>query len=237
MSTEGENPIEKKIIVTEDGPYFVLGGLLLVHKMQVVSECGEPLAWKTEGARELGECYVLCRCGNSHEKPFCDGTHCKVEFDGRETADTRPTAERQVVLPGSEKIIVRRDQSLCSKSGFCGNRLATIDQLVLGADDPNLRSQVIAMVERCPSGAADLCAGGGRRADRARPAAAGGGDHRHHLAGSGARRVVAERGDSRGARRRPALRDSQPGDAVLLREIGKQAAVRWEASRKAWLRQ
>jgi len=153
MSTEGENPIEKKIIVTEDGPYFVLGGLLLVHKMQVVSECGEPLAWKTEGARELGECYVLCRCGNSHEKPFCDGTHCKVEFDGRETADTRPKAERQVVLPGSEKIIVRRDQSLCSKSGFCGNRLATIDQLVLGADDPNLRSQVIAMIERCPSGA------------------------------------------------------------------------------------
>jgi len=153
MSTEGENPIEKKIIVTEDGPYFVLGGLLLVHKMQVVSEYGEPLAWKTEGARELGECYVLCRCGNSHEKPFCDGTHCKVEFDGRETADTRPKAERQVVLPGSEKIIVRRDESLCSKSGFCGNRLATIDQLVLGADDPNLRSQVIAMVERCPSGA------------------------------------------------------------------------------------
>ncbi len=75
MSEEGESQSEAKIIVTEDGPYFVLGGLLLVHKMQVVSEYGEPLAWKTEGARDLGECYVLCCCGRSANKPLCDGKH------------------------------------------------------------------------------------------------------------------------------------------------------------------
>jgi CDGSH-type Zn-finger protein len=27
-----------------------------------------------------GEAIALCRCGNSSNKPFCDGTHRKVDF-------------------------------------------------------------------------------------------------------------------------------------------------------------
>ena len=156
MSDESEFLWEKKIVVTEDGPYFVLGNIPLVRKVQIVSEYGEPLAWQKEADFEAAECYVLCRCGNSHEKPFCDGTHCRVDFDGAETADTRGTAQRQVVLPGSTKMVVKCDDSLCMKAGFCANRMANIEQLVLAADDINVRSQVMAMVERCPSGAAGV---------------------------------------------------------------------------------
>src|SRR4030043_960647 len=105
MSDESEFLWEKKIEVTEDGPYFVLGNIPLVRKVQIVSEYGEPLAWQKEADFEAAECYVVCRCGNSHEKPFCDGTHCRVDFDGAETADTRSTAQRQVVLPGSTKMV------------------------------------------------------------------------------------------------------------------------------------
>jgi CDGSH-type Zn-finger protein len=153
MSDGCDAPGSKKIVVTEDGPYFVLGKIPLVRKVQIVSEHGEPLAWKKEGDLESSECYVLCRCGQSRTKPFCDGTHCKIAFDGTESADTRTIQERQIIYPGCTKLIVKYDDSLCMQAGFCGNRMVNIQQLVFCLEDPNVRSQVIAMVERCPSGA------------------------------------------------------------------------------------
>lgn len=29
-----------------------------------------------------GKPFYLCRCGQSSRKPFCDGTHNRVDFDG-----------------------------------------------------------------------------------------------------------------------------------------------------------
>ena len=143
---------EKKIVVQKDGPYQVYGGIPLVRKTQVVTDQGEPLTWRRGEALPAGERYDLCRCGRSRNKPFCDKSHDAVHFDGAETADTRPTAERQMIYPGGTGIVVKADGWLCMNSGFCGNRLATIRQLVEKSDDVNVRSNVVAMVERCPSG-------------------------------------------------------------------------------------
>ena len=142
----------KKIVTQKNGPYIVHGDVPLVRKAQVVSEHGEPLTWKKEGAIETDEPYALCRCGQSSKKPFCDGTHAKIGFDGTESADTRVTAERQVVYAGGTKIVVKRDCSLCMGSGFCANRITDIQQMVPHTDDTQVRAQVIAMIERCPSG-------------------------------------------------------------------------------------
>lgn len=143
----------KKIVVQKNGPYRVSGGIPLVRKMQVVSEHGEPLTWRKTEILQTGETYELCRCGLSNEKPFCDGTHEIVGFEGKETAKTNLTAERRVTLPGGQHIVVRRDYSLCINSGFCADRFADIERLLVEkGDDTRIRSLIIAMAERCPSG-------------------------------------------------------------------------------------
>jgi CDGSH-type Zn-finger protein len=143
---------DKKIVVTTDGPYIVHGSIPLVHKIQVVSEYGEPLTWKTGTIYDTPWVYELCRCGQSRFPPFCDVSHALFDFDGTECADTRPTARRQVDYPGGTGIVVRRDVSLCMEAGFCGNRFTNIEKMVAHTDNPQVRARVIAMIERCPSG-------------------------------------------------------------------------------------
>lgn len=142
----------KKIVVRENGPYIVQGDIPLVRKVQVVSEHGEPLTWKKGTAIETDEIYTLCRCGQSSEKPFCDGTHAKIDFDGTESADIRVTAERQVIYAGGTRIVIKCDYSLCMGSGFCANQTTNIQKMVPDTDDTQVRAQVMAMIERCPSG-------------------------------------------------------------------------------------
>lgn len=144
----------KRIVVRRNGPYVVEGEVPLVRKTQVVSEYGEPLTWEKQGTllTEAGE-YHLCRCGESGDFPFCDGTHRAVHFDGAETAEGGAAARPIVTFRGGTHIIVKRDMTLCMQSGFCGLRDASIDQLVAATHDTKIRSLVMAMIERCPSGA------------------------------------------------------------------------------------
>jgi CDGSH-type Zn-finger protein len=143
-----------KITIQENGPYVVEGHVPLVRKVQVVTEFGEPIAWEKEGDIQATESYELCRCGHSADKPFCDSSHNNIEWDGTETAEANTTAERRELDPGGKQIVVHRDYSLCASAGFCGTRLTNIKRMLAQAapDDTAVRSQIIAMIERCPSG-------------------------------------------------------------------------------------
>ncbi|MGD8624882.1 MAG: CDGSH iron-sulfur domain-containing protein [Anaerolineae bacterium] len=152
MSTEKQAKNEQKIVVRKDGPYEVHGNVPLVRKVPVVSEHGEPLTWQRGEEIEAGEVYELCRCGQSNDKPFCDNRHRKVGFDGTETADPGLTADRQVTYEGGQGIVVKRDYALCMSAGFCGNRRTNIKAMTPQTGDTQVRAQVMAMAERCPSG-------------------------------------------------------------------------------------
>lgn len=58
---------ETTITPLDDGPYLVKG------PVKIVDASGNE--FHTEG-----KTVALCRCGSSNTKPFCDGTHVKVEF-------------------------------------------------------------------------------------------------------------------------------------------------------------
>ena len=68
-------PAVAAITVAANGPYLVAGGLALHRRRDVQSELGEPMTWATTSTLETKDRYTLCRCGQSSNKPFCDGTH------------------------------------------------------------------------------------------------------------------------------------------------------------------
>jgi CDGSH-type Zn-finger protein len=123
----------------------------MYRRRAVHSEHGEPLAWETTEVIETRERYALCRCGQSGRKPFCDGTHARVGFAADDVAD-RTYDDRSTVLGGT-RITVRDDRSICIHAGFCGTRITNVWKQVAKTDESTIRSQVIAMIEKCPSGA------------------------------------------------------------------------------------
>ena len=143
---------EQKITSRAGGPLMVSGELPLVRKTAVHSEHGEPLAWKTSEPLETRAQYALCRCGDSQNKPFCDGSHTAAGFEGVDTADSSTYDSRANVL-GNNSITVRDDRSICVHAGFCGNRATNIWKQAADTDDSLVRLAVINEVEKCPSGA------------------------------------------------------------------------------------
>jgi CDGSH-type Zn-finger protein len=145
------DPPVASITVAPNGPLIVQGDVALYRRRAVHSEHGEPLAWETTERLDRSGRVMLCRCGASDRKPFCDGTHSRAGF----AADDRAAGtydERAKVLGGTG-ITVRDDRSVCVHAGFCGTRLANVWGQVGATDESTVRAQVIAMIEHCPSGA------------------------------------------------------------------------------------
>ncbi len=139
------------ITVASNGPLVVSGDLALYRRHAVESDDGEPLTWQTTERLATTDGYRLCRCGLSGRKPFCDGTHVKRGFVAEDIASG--TYDERSNELGGVNITVRDDRSICVHAGFCGTRLTNVWKAVEETADATVRAQVIAMVERCPSGA------------------------------------------------------------------------------------
>jgi CDGSH-type Zn-finger protein len=132
--------------------YLVYGGVPLMRERKIVAaENNAALTWQTGETLATEDTYALCRGGQSGAKPFCDGTHARVGFDGTESADVRPYKERQHVHDGVG-ISAQRVGELCIHAAFCIGRTRPIAAMLADTDDSDVRSNIMGRIDHCPSG-------------------------------------------------------------------------------------
>jgi CDGSH-type Zn-finger protein len=139
-----------KIEVTKDGPYVVSGALPLSEQEIVTNAAGESIEYKEGKKYPKQEQYALCRCGHSANKPFCDGTHAKVQFDGTETARHEPYLKQAETIEGQSMTLTDAD-ILCAGARFC-DPAGRVWNLVKQTDKGEARRLVEHEAGHCPSG-------------------------------------------------------------------------------------
>ncbi len=146
----GKASPKPRIKVSQDGPYLVTGFVPLTQGVIEVDASGDPLRWRTVKEYPLREHYRLCRCGQSQNMPYCDGSHHDAAFEGPEAADRRPYLQCVERTEGPTLDLLD-NAALCMGAAFCERAGGTWD-LVRRSDDPEARRIALEEVADCPSG-------------------------------------------------------------------------------------
>jgi len=130
----GKKPVIK---VTPNGPFIVKN----ISRL----EDSKGRAFSTNST------FSLCRCGKSHNKPFCDGTHTKISFNYDKSPDRVP--DKTEIYKG-KKITIYDNRGVCAHRGPCTEELPS----VFGGDpfvrpDAASPQEIIKIIKKCPSGA------------------------------------------------------------------------------------
>lgn len=140
------------ITITQNGPYLVQGAMPLAHQHIVSNAQGESLSWREGHAVPTPATgrYALCRCGHSGTKPFCDGAHQRVGFDGTEAASREPYTQQAEQFEGPT-LVLDDAKALCAFARFCEPK-GQIWHLVLESDQPAVARLVEQQAGDCPGG-------------------------------------------------------------------------------------
>jgi CDGSH-type Zn-finger protein len=134
-----------KIACLPNGPYYLLNDMEAAPVPNLRRASGEPCA-TVRGV-------ALCRCGRSKNKPFCDGTHGTIGFRDRNTADAGKNKRESYV---GKRITILDNRALCAHAGYCSDNLKSVfrddSEPWIDPDGAEMR-EIIATIEKCPSGA------------------------------------------------------------------------------------
>lgn len=138
------------ITITENGPYIVTGSVPLDEQTIGTDADGGSEEWVKTSEYKSSPKMALCRCGESGNKPFCDGTHAKIGFDGREVANRAPYADQANVLHGPRYTLMDQ-RNLCATARFCDTH-QTVWREVEKTDDPEVAAIFVDQIKDCVSG-------------------------------------------------------------------------------------
>ena len=102
---------------------------------------------------EARENVLLCRCGASDRKPFCDNTHVGIGFTSEKK--WKPGAGSMIDHVG-ERVTIHDNRALCAHVEYCVEDLPNVfDRSKRPWVNPDGASaeEIIALCRKCPSGA------------------------------------------------------------------------------------
>ena len=123
----------------EDGPYVA------TEIPKVRTSRGE----QVKGSKTM----VLCRCGLSAAKPFCDGAHVKSGFKSAKLEGRQPD---RVDDYAGLRITIHDNRGVCSHAGHCTDNLPKVFRMRTEPwIDPDgvAVEEIIRVIRMCPSGA------------------------------------------------------------------------------------
>ena len=141
---------EKKTKISRDGPLVVSGVVPLRIELIICDASGTPAEWQTDETFPMKESYSLCRCGQSGDKPFCDGSHTAAGFKDPPAVRRPPFFEEADVIEGPG-VILYDLPALCSTGKFC-HRGGNVWRLAATSSDREAIATVIRDACDCPAG-------------------------------------------------------------------------------------
>lgn len=128
------------IVLTQYSPFYLVGS--------------PPMTNSKGNSIELSNVTALCRCGKSGDKPYCDGTHNKIDFVGSKDDDRRP--DKVVEFKGKD-VTIYDNRGVCSADGACVRECPEVFQKDKKPNwifpDKASVKRIVETIEHCPSGA------------------------------------------------------------------------------------
>lgn len=142
--------IAARIKVSKNGPYILTGGVPVLKQTIISDPEGTAIKWREDVKYQFQEKCGLCRCGNSKNKPYCDGSHLKKGFDGTESAGEESYIDKPKIINGPTLRLIDIED-LCASARFC-HRAGGIWNLLQNSDNPEIEKTIVEEACDCPSG-------------------------------------------------------------------------------------